>query len=135
MKQVLVRDIMMPIEKLELISAFAGMRELLQMMERNNVRYVVVERTSEFDAYGIVTYTNVLEAIYSEDGDMDLINVYDLATKPMLQIIPNLDIRYAAQLMINQSVKHLAVTWEGNMVGVIAMKDIANVLMREAVLD
>jgi len=135
MKQVLVRDIMTPIEKLELISAFAGMRELLQMMNRNNVRYVVVERSSEFDAYGIVTYTNVLEAIYSEDGDMDLINVYDLATKPMLQIIPNLDIRYAAQLMINQSVKHLAVTWEGNMVGVIAMKDIANVLMREAVRD
>lgn len=135
MKQVLVRDIMTPIEKLELISAFAGMRELLQMMGRNNVRYVIVERSSEFDAYGIVTYTNVLEAIYSEDGDMDLINVYDLATKPMLQIIPNLDIRYAAQLMINQNVKHIAVTWEGNIVGVIAMKDIANVLMREAVED
>lgn len=135
MRQVLVRDIMTPIEELELISAFSGMRELLQMMERNKTRYVIVERSSEFDAYGIVTYTNVLEAIYKQDGDMDLLNVYDLATKPMLQIIPNLDIRYAAQLMINQKVKHICVTWEGNIVGAIAMHDIARVLMREAAIE
>jgi CBS domain-containing protein len=132
MRQTTVRDIMTPAERLELISPYARVRELLQLMQEKNERYIIVERTGEHDAYGIVTYTNVLEAIYEQDGDMDLLNVYDVATKPMIQIVPDLDIRYAAQLMIRHRIKHLSVTWEGKIIGVISMLDIANVLMREA---
>jgi signal-transduction protein with cAMP-binding, CBS, and nucleotidyltransferase domain len=127
-----VRDIMTPADKIVMISPYATVRELINMMDTRNVRSVIVDRTSEHDAYGIVTYSNILQAIYSNDGDMDLLNVYDVATKPMVQIVPDLDIRYAAQLMINQKIKYLSVTWEGRLTGVISMTDIARVLMDEA---
>ena len=132
MKLITVRDIMTPADRIAMISSYATVRELIQLMDARGVRSVIVERTSENDAYGIVTYTNILEAIYSNDGDMDLLNVYDIASKPMVQIVPDLDIRYAAQLMINLKVKHLSVTWEGRLTGVISMTDIARVLMEEA---
>ncbi len=132
MKLITVRDIMTPLERVAVISPYAPVRELINRMERENVRSIIVDRTSDHDAYGIVTYTNILEAIYSNEGDMDLLNVYDIATKPMVQIVPDLDIRYAAQLMINQKIKHLSVTWEGKLTGVISMTDIARVLMEEA---
>lgn len=132
MKLITVNDIMTPVEKIVMISPYASVRELINKMDTRSVRSVVVERTNENDAYGIVTYTNILEAIYSNDGDMDLLNVYDIATKPMVQIVPTLDIRYAAQLMINQKIKFLSVTWEGRLTGMISMSDIAKVLMEEA---
>lgn len=132
MKLITVRDIMTPAEKIAMISPYATVRELINMMDKKAVRSVIVERTGEHDAYGIVTYTNILQAIYSNDGDMDLLNVFDIATKPMIQVVPNLNIRYAAQLMINQKIKHLSVTWEGRLTGVISMTDIARVLMEEA---
>lgn len=132
MKLITVENIMTPAERIAMISPYASVRELIAMMDLKNVRSVIVERTSENDAYGIVTYTNILQAIYSNDGDMDLLNVFDIATKPMIQVVPNLDIRYAAQLMINQKIKHLSVTWEGKLTGVISMTDIARVLMAEA---
>ncbi len=132
MKLLTVRDIMTPLEKIAMISPYATVRELINLMDEQRVRSVIVERTGEHDAYGIVTYTNILEAIYSNDGDMDLLNVFDIATKPMIQVVPTLDIRYAAQLMINQKIKHLSVTWEGKLAGVISMTDIARVLMAEA---
>ncbi|MEJ2468373.1 MAG: CBS domain-containing protein [Campylobacterales bacterium] len=132
MKLITVRDIMTPADKIVMISPYATVRELINMMDTRNVRSVIVDRTSEHDAYGIVTYSNILQAIYSNDGDMDLLNVYDVATKPMVQIVPDLDIRYAAQLMINQKIKYLSVTWEGRLTGVISMTDIAEVLMDEA---
>jgi signal-transduction protein with cAMP-binding, CBS, and nucleotidyltransferase domain len=135
MKLITVRDIMTPAGHLAMISPYATVRELINLMDTRNVRSVIVERTSENDAYGIVTYSNILEAIYSNDGDMDLLNVYDIASKPMVQIVPDLDIRYAAQLMINQKIKHLSVTWEGKLTGVISMTDIARVLMEEAKTD
>jgi signal-transduction protein with cAMP-binding, CBS, and nucleotidyltransferase domain len=132
MKLITVKDLMVPREKIVSISPYAPVRELLNLMDERKVRAVIVERTSEHDAYGIVTYSNILEAIYSNDGDMDLLNVYDIATKPMIQIVSGLDIRYAAQLMTRQRVKYLSVTWEGHLVGLISMSDIAGVLMQEA---
>jgi signal-transduction protein with cAMP-binding, CBS, and nucleotidyltransferase domain len=132
MKLITVRDIMTPADKIAMISPYASVRELINLMDTRSVRSVIVDRTSGNDAYGIVTYTNVVQAIYSNDGDMDLLNVYDIASKPMVQIVPDLDIRYAAQLMINQKIKHLSVTWEGKLTGVISMTDIARLLMEEA---
>lgn len=132
MKLMTVRDIMTTAEQLAIISPYATVRELINMMEERDVRSVMVDRSGVHDAYGIVTYTNILKAIYSNDGDMDLLNVYDIATKPMVQIVPDLDIRYAAQLMVNLNVKYLSVTWEGRLTGLISMSDIAQVLMDEA---
>jgi len=132
MKLITVKDVMTPVESVAMISPFATVRELINTMDDRGVRSVIVERTDKHDAYGIVSYTNILQAIYSNDGDMDLLNVYDIATKPMVQIVPDLDIRYAAQLMINQKIKYLSITWEGELIGVISMSDIAQVLMDEA---
>ncbi len=135
MKQYLVRDVMTPMEEVVRISPYARVRELLQLMEEKRVKSVVVDRTGPHDAYGIVTYTNILEAIFTNDGDMDLINVYDIATKPIIQVVSPLDIKYAAQLMVRQEVTRLAVTWEGELVGIVTMTDIVGVLMKEAAKD
>jgi len=133
MKQVLVEDVMTKEEDLITISPFAQLRELLQMMEKHHVKSIIVERMGAHDAYGIVSYVNVLKAIYQEDGDMDLLNVYDIATKPLIQIVPQLDIKYAAQLMVKHGRTRLSVTWEGRIVGLVTMSDIAKVLMKEAI--
>lgn len=133
MKQYLVRDVMTSAEGIVSISPFARVRELLKLMEEKQVKSVLVERAGPHDAYGIVTYTNILEAIFSNDGDMDLINVYDICTKPLIQVVALLDIKYAAQLMVNHKVTRLVVTWEGEIVGLVTMTDIARVLMHEAV--
>jgi signal-transduction protein with cAMP-binding, CBS, and nucleotidyltransferase domain len=123
---------MTPVDKIVMISPFARVRELLQLMQEKHVKSVIVDRTGPHDAYGIVTYTNILEAIFTNDGDMDLINVYDIATKPIIQVVSPLDIKYAAQLMVRQKVTRLAVTWEGDLVGLVTMTDIVRVLMQEA---
>lgn len=129
---IIVEDVMTPEEKIVKISPYATLRELLKLMEEKNVKSVIVERTNPHDAYGIVTYTSILKAIYSNEGDMDLTNVYDIATKPLIQVVSQLDIKYAAQLMVSQNVTRLSVTWEGALVGLITMTDITRVLIQEA---
>ena len=129
MKEIYVKDFMTKKDKVVSISAFAGVRELLQLMKKENVKSVIVQRRDEHDAYGIVTYTNILNAIFEQDGDMDLLNVYDISTKPIIQIMAELHIKYAAKMMVQQKVNRLVVTFGGEMVGIIAMNDIAQVLM------
>ncbi len=135
MKQHLVKDVMTPIEKIVKISPYARLRELLKLMKTHDVKSVIVDRMGPHDAYGIVTYSDILNAIYTLEGDMDLINVYDIAVKPIIQVVSPLDIRYAARLMVRHKVTRLSVTWEGHLVGMVTMSDIARVLMDEAALE
>ncbi len=133
MKQYLVSDVMTPKEKIVMISPYARVRELLKLMREKHVKSVIVDRMGPHDAYGIVTHSNILEGIFTNDGDMDLVNVYDIATKPLIQVVGPMDIKYASQLMVRQKVTRLAVTWEGDIVGLVTMSDIMRVLMQEAV--
>ncbi len=131
MRQILIRDIMTPSEKVICISPYARVRELLSLMQTHNVKSVVVDRTSEHDAFGIVTYTSVLNAIFAEDGDMDLINVYDISAKPVICVNEELDVRYAARLMVKYEINRLLVL-EGNQLrGIVSINDIIKELMKD----
>lgn len=132
MKRVLVKDIMTERNKVVTISPYAKVKELLKVMKQTKIKSVVVERTSEHDAYGIVTYTSILKAIFAQDGDMDLVNVYDIMAKPVIQISQDLEIRYAAKMMINHNITRVLVMGGYEMVGIISMNDIVAMLMEEA---
>jgi len=131
MKQILIKEVMTPTEKVVRISPYARVRELLSLMQAHGVKSVVVDRTSPHDAYGIVTYTSILNAIFAEDGDIDLINVYDIAAKPMMQVSPELDVRYAARLMVKYGINRLLVCEGNELAGLVSMNDIVAVLMRD----
>ncbi len=131
MQPTLVKDAMKPKEKVVTIAAMAKVRDLLEAMNRHNVKSVIVNKSHAHDAYGIVTYSNILEAIFSNDGDIDLLNVYDIASKPMVQISKELDIKYAARMMVNYKVTRLLVTVNGELEGLLTMNDIMKVLLKE----
>jgi len=82
----LVKDIMQA--DVVTISPLATLREAMDQMKRHKVKSLVVERRDEHDAYGIVTYTTILRTIIAEEGDIDLVNVYDVCTKPVITVPP-----------------------------------------------
>lgn len=131
MKQILVKDIMTT--DVVTISPYAKVRALLNLMREKEVKSVIVERVNAHDAFGIVTYTNILKAIFSEDGDMDLLNVYDIYSKPVLMVSQELDIRYAARMMVQHDIKRLIVSHSNELMGLISMNDVVRILMDEAV--
>ena len=132
MKLVTVEEIMIPKERVKTISSLETVRNCLRVMQDNNVKSIIVEKDNAHDAFGIVTYTNILDAIFSQEGDMDLLNVYDIATKPIIQVSAELNIRYAAQMMINNNVNRLVVTGNSELLGLLSMNDIVAVLMKFA---
>ena len=132
MKLVTVDEIMIPSEKVATISSLETVRNCLKIMQTKKVKSIIVEKDNAHDAYGIVTYTNILDAIFSQEGDMDLLNVYDIATKPIIQVSSELNIRYAAQMMTNNNVNRLLVTGNGELLGLLSMNDIVAVLMKFA---
>jgi signal-transduction protein with cAMP-binding, CBS, and nucleotidyltransferase domain len=111
------------------ISPMAKLREAMQLMRQHRIKSVVVEKQSPGDAYGIVTYTMLLRAIIAEEGDVDLINVYDVAAKPALAIPRQLEIRHATTMMLAIGVKRLIVTSDNELVGILTMNDIVDSIL------
>jgi signal-transduction protein with cAMP-binding, CBS, and nucleotidyltransferase domain len=118
----LVKDIMQT--EVVTISPFATLREAMAQMKRHSVKSLVVERRDEHDAYGIVTYTTILQTIVAEEGDIDLINVYDVCTKPVITVPAGMHVKYVAGLMVSQGLQRLVVLDSSAMVGLVTMNDI-----------
>jgi CBS domain-containing protein len=125
----LVENIMTPSEKLIKVSPMATVREALQLMKDNGVRSVIVDKTGTYGAYGLVTFKNILQSIVAEDGDIDLLNVYDIAAIPAISISAKLDVKYAAKMMVSKSIKRLLVTDNNELYGILTMTDIIEILM------
>ncbi len=127
----LVADIMTTTD-LVTISPMATIREALNTMRDNKVKSLIVNKLSPSDAYGILTYKNILQAIVAEEGDIDLLNVYDICSKPAIQISKELNVKYAAQMMVNQSIKRILVIDNNELEGILTMTNILEVLMKQA---
>ena len=125
----LTKDIMTPAENLIKISPMASVREALKLMKSHKVRSVIVEKTSPHGAYGLVTFKNILQSIVAEDGDIDLLNVYDIAVTPAFSVSAELDVKYAARMMVQHSIKRMLVSDNNELKGIITMTDIIGILM------
>jgi len=125
----LVKEVMTQNEKLVSVEATATVREALRMMKKHSVRSIIVEKTHDDGAYGLVTFKNILQSIVAEDGDIDLLNVYDIAAIPAVSVSADLNVKYAAQMMVRSSIKRLLVIDNNELKGILTMTDIIEILM------
>ena len=125
----LVEKIMTPKEKLIIISPMSTVRESIKLMKEHKVRSVIVNKNTDDGAYGLVTFKNILQSIVAEDGDIDLLNVYDIAATPAFSVSAKLDVKYAARMMVQNSIKRLLVVDNNELKGILTMTDIIGILM------
>ena len=125
----LVKDVMTPKEKLISVNPIATVREAMKLMRTHSVRSIIVDKAQVDGAYGLVTFKNILQSIVAEDGDIDLLNVYDIAAIPALSVSSQLNVKYAAKMMVNSSIKRLLVVDNNELLGILTMTDIIEILM------
>ncbi|PKM30781.1 MAG: histidine kinase [Gammaproteobacteria bacterium HGW-Gammaproteobacteria-11] len=126
----LVKDIMK--SNVVTVSAFATVRQAMKTMREHGIKSLVVQKGNEHDAYGLITYNDILKTIVAEEGDIDLINVYDICTKPALIVSRELEVKYVARLMVNMSIHRILVTNANELVGIITMNDIVSAILEMA---
>ena len=125
----LVKEVMTPKEKLIVLAQTATVRVALSKMREHSIRSIIMDKSNLHGAYGLVTFKNILQSIVAEDGDIDLLNIYDIAQAPAISVSAQLDVKYAARMMVNSSIKRLLVIDNNELVGILTMTDIIGVLM------
>lgn len=124
-----VNDVMVP--EVVTVSPYSTLREALTAMKERQVKSLVVERQHAHDAYGMLSYRELLHTVVAEEGDVDLLNVYDAATIPSITVNKDLSVRQAAALMSRYQLSRLVVVEGNQLVGLLAMNDILARLMED----
>lgn len=97
--------------------------EAVKLMRQRGVHALIVERSHELDAYGIVTDADVVGKVIASGRDPRRIRVYEIMTKPCIVLNPELGVEYAARLLTQAQI-HSAPVIQSGLLGILSMTDI-----------
>ncbi len=97
--------------------------EAAKLMQQRQVQALIVEKSHELDAYGIVTIDDIVGQVIAFGRDPKQIRVYQIMTKPCIVLNPNLGVAYAARLL-TQTRCHSAPVIQSELLGIVSVTDI-----------
>jgi len=105
------------------IQGLATVAEALNLMRKNKVHELVVERSSPEDAYGILTDEDIVYNVIAEGEDPLAVQVYEVMMKPCVVVNPDLGVEFVAKLFANVGIRCAPVIQE-KLLGIISVSDI-----------
>ncbi len=112
------------------IDGMATVREAIAKMRFENVTSLIVNKRDASDAWAIVTITDLVREIIAPGRSPDDSNVYEIMTKPVITVPPDMDIRYVARLLYRVGARRAPVEAEGELLGMISL---SNLVLRKGV--
>ena len=91
-----VRDIMKT--DFVTIDGIATVSEAREKMKSNNTSVLVVNKRHNDDEYGLVMAADIAHHVLAKDKAPERVNVYEIMTKPVISVHPDMDIRYCSRL-------------------------------------
>jgi len=73
-------------------------REALDAMRTNNTQVIIVNKRDQHDAYGILMLSDIAKQVMAKDRSLDRVNIYEVMSKPVVSVPPEMDVRYCARL-------------------------------------
>ena len=102
-----------------LIDGLATVAEALKLMREQNAHAFFVDKRDEHDEYGIVLVSNIAKQVLAKHRSPDRVNVYEIMTKPVLSVQPDMHIRYCARMFDHFGVSTAPVVGNGRIQGVV----------------
>ena len=80
------------------VEGVATVAEALAVMSKRNAHYLLVAKRHDDDEYGIVMIRDIAEHVLAPNRSPERTNVYEIMSKPVVSVQPEMDIRYCARL-------------------------------------
>lgn len=120
-KLIRVRDVMKT--GFDLVEGVATVAEALQCMRHPDTGVFIVDKRSQDDEYGIVVLADIAKKVLAHDLSPQRVNIYEIMSKPVLSISPDMDIRYCSRLFQRFGLACAPVCDAGGVIGVVSYND------------
>ncbi len=120
-KRIRVREVMK--EKFDLVHGLATVAEALQQMAHVETKCLIVEKRHEHDEYGLVMLSDISKKVLAMDRAPERVNIYEIMSKPVITVDPEMDIRYCARLFERFGISRAPVVENRRVIGIVSHTD------------
>jgi len=117
-----VREVMKA--EVDIIDGVITVGDALRQMKYTENRALIVDKRHPDDEYGIVLLADIARLVLARDRSPDRVNAYEVMSKPVIGVPPDMDIRYCARLFEKFGLSRAPVIDAGKVVGLVSYNDL-----------
>jgi CBS domain-containing protein len=116
-----VRDVMK--KNYDIVDGMTTVSEALSKMRYVDTKCLIIDKRHEDDEYGIVLLSDIAKDVLARDRAPERVNVYEVMTKPVVAVDPDMDIRYCARLFDKFGLSRAPVIDNRKLIGIVSFTD------------
>ena len=117
-----VRDVMKA--EVDIMDGMRTITEAMKAMKYPDTRTLIVDKRHEDDEYGVVMFRDLAKRVLARDLSPNRVNIYEIMSKPVISVDPEMDIRYCARLFDRFGLSRAPVLENRQIVGLVSYTDI-----------
>ncbi|NYT27220.1 CBS domain-containing protein [Candidatus Thiodubiliella endoseptemdiera] len=119
---VLVRDVMW--KEVDIIDSKSTVEDALNDMQHKKTKMLIIDKAHQHDEYGVVLISDIAAKVIAEGRALDRVNAYEIMTKPIISVHPDMEIRYCARFLTRLGLSRCPVIDGGKVIGVVSLTNI-----------
>lgn len=117
-----VKDVMKT--EFDLVDGMDTVANVLRNSTHADSKCFIVNMRHQDDEYGIVLLSDIAKKVLAKDKSPERVNIYEIMTKPVIFVDPDMDIRYCTRLFENFGLSRAPVIDNKKVVGIVGYTDI-----------
>ena len=117
-----VRDVMK--FDVDIVDGMLTVAEALKSMKFPDTRTLIVDKRHDDDEYGVVMFRDMAKKVLARDHSPNRVNIYEIMSKPVLSVYPDMDIRYCTRLFDRFGLSRAPVLEDQKIIGLVSYTDI-----------
>ena len=117
-----VRDVMKT--DVDIMDGMRTITEAMKAMKFPDTRTIIVDKRHDDDEYGVVMFRDLAKRVLARDLSPNRVNIYEIMSKPVMSVSPEMDIRYCTRLFDRFGLSRAPVLENGNIIGLVSYTDI-----------
>ncbi len=110
--------------EVDIVDGMMTVSEALNSLQFPDTRTIVVDKRHDDDEYGVVMFRDIALRVLVPNLSPERINIYEIMSKPVISVDPQMDIRYCTRLFDNFGLSRAPVIDNKTIVGVVSYSDI-----------
>jgi CBS domain-containing protein len=102
------------------IDGIATVDDALKKMKSLKTAVLVVNKRHDDDEYGLITSGDIARHVLAKDRAPNRVNVYEIMSKPVISVHPEMDIRYCSRLFADYNLVRAPVIENRTVIGIVS---------------
>jgi predicted transcriptional regulator len=111
-------------KEVDVIDGMTTVAHALRHMKYPETRTLTIDNTNANDEYGVVMFRDLARQVLARDRSPERVNVYEVMSKPVIHVDPDMDVRYCTRLFDKFGLSRAPVLDNGEIVGLVSYTDI-----------